>query len=102
MKYIMFQDCNGRKIPIIFPKNLVHQEVAEALEDLVVGSAGRIVSAGEISFEVIRCFGKSETLEIGVIKGDAKLIDEYDYFFGLPNETGISIKELREKFRKEN
>jgi hypothetical protein len=93
MKYIMFQTEDGRKIPIIFPNFMVHSMVAERLKDIVsaMDSNPKIVSAGEIKLTVQNCNGKSDTLKVGVRKGDAKLIHEYDYFHGFPNETGVEI-----------
>lgn len=97
MKYIMFRDKNGRKIPFIFPTTFVHSDVAKVLSDLI---DGRVVSAGEINISVDNCFGKSTTLGVGVIKGDAKSIDEHDYFFGIENTSGIDVKTMRELFKK--
>lgn len=90
MKYIMFQDVDGRKIPFIFPNNLVHSQVAEVIKPLLLRNS-KIVSAGEIKFSVKNCNGNSETLRVGVLKGDANIIHEYDYCFGFPNETGVEI-----------
>lgn len=85
----MFQTKDGKKIPIIFPNFMVHSMVAERLQDLTLD--GKIVSAGEIKIAVRNCNGNSESLKVGVRKGDATLIHEYDYFHGFPNETGVKI-----------
>lgn len=89
MKYIMFQTKDGKKIPIIFPNFMVHSMVAERLQDLTLD--GGIVSAGQIKISVSNCNGYSESLKVGVRKGDAILIHEYDYFHGFPNHTGVKI-----------
>jgi hypothetical protein len=89
MKYIMFQTKDGRKIPIIFPNLMVHSQVASKLNDLIPDA--EVISAGEISLKVYKCYGHSTTLKVGVKKGDATLIHEYDYFHGFPNETGVKI-----------
>lgn len=92
MKYIMFQTKDGRKIPIIFPNFMVHSEVADKLKTIFsLTNSVKVVSAGEIKISVSNCSGKSETLGVGVRKGDATLIHEYDYFNGFPNETGVKI-----------
>lgn len=91
MKYIMFQTKDGKKIPIIFPNFIVHSMVAERLVDLTLEPNCKIVSAGEIKIAVRNCNGNSESLKVGVRKGDATLIHEYDYFHRFPNHTGVKI-----------
>lgn len=88
MKYIVFQhDIAGIKqeIPIIFPNNLVHLEVAKALTK-VIGSS-RIVAAGEFSstdIEADSIGGESTTIGIKSRKmQDKKLIWGIDYTQGL-------------------
>lgn len=72
MKYVMMEDTNGGKVPIIFPDALVHVEVAE-LAAVLMGSSGRrvqAVSAGFVSLGLnIECHGESESL------GDMKAKD---------------------------
>lgn len=89
MKYIMFEDHTGRKVPVIFPNSMVHVMVAEAMSPLV--PMGRVISAGEAVIRVSHCGGDSETLGAFAAEDDATTINEYDYFYGLPNETGIKI-----------
>ena len=92
MKYIILQTKDGRKIPIIFPDFMVHSEVANKIgEILSLTNSTKVVSAGEIKISVQNCSGKSETLGVGVRKGDATLIHEYDYFHGFPNTTEVKI-----------
>jgi hypothetical protein len=88
MKYIIYtRDYFGvrQEIPIIFPNQLVHLEVAKALKS-VVGSS-KIVAAGEFSSLNIDSdgfIGKSTTIGIRSRgKRDGKLIAMFDYKQGL-------------------
>lgn len=103
MKYIMFQNSDGRKIPFIFPNTFVHSQIAEVIKPLLFDKEVKIISAGDIKISIHNCSGNSSTLGVGVIKGDAKLIHEYDYFHGFPNETGINIpiEDLRKIFNED-
>lgn len=75
MKYIvlacrMTNDAT-LELPVVFPNNLVHREVADALVPCVQkhfpGKAVTVVSAGEISSTVFgsdMCHGRSDTLNM--------------------------------------
>lgn len=66
MKYIMFkreQDDLTKLIPIIFPNDLVHADVAKALQETVLKNHA-IVSAGSISPLNLQAEGHSETLGV--------------------------------------
>jgi hypothetical protein len=84
MKYIIFISKDGRQeIPIIFPNNLVHLEVAQAMSKLV--GTSRVVAAGEFSSLAIdaECNGKSTTIGVkSREEQDDRLISNYDYTFG--------------------
>lgn len=66
MKYIMFKRDQGdlsKLIPIIFPNDLVHADVAKALQESVLKGTS-IVSAGSISPLNLQAEGRSETLNV--------------------------------------
>lgn len=66
MKYIMFQQQHGemtKLVPVIFPNDLVHKEVADALQQLVLKDTV-IHSAGSISLLNLKPEGRSTTLNI--------------------------------------
>lgn len=66
MKYIMFKQEQGemtKLIPVIFPNDLVHKDVADALQQSVLANS-EIHSAGFISPLNLKPEGKSETLNI--------------------------------------
>lgn len=83
MKYVMLEDTEGRKIPIIFPDHLVHADVAMVMCKLInTRQKVRVgpTSAGFISVGVdIQTHGESETLGLKskptdtdyIIAGDA-------------------------------
>ena len=84
MKYVMFiKDEDGElpiAYPVLFPNNLVHQEVAEALmagplEGFKVRSAGDLTSTGK-GYGV---GGHSETLKVTAHPDDERIIDMQDY-----------------------
>ncbi len=93
MKYIMLQVLVPRsdatiKIPIIFPKLLVHSEVAERMIHLLRRQFREVkaVSAGEVFFQVdggCLTTGGSETLNLKAEKTDARIIETHDYLHGL-------------------
>ena len=102
MKYVMFEVRMGtliKHVPVIFPNDLVHSMVAEALTtyrckpfgdeevgDLVI--EGKVVGAGEVSVEVGKAHGFSSTLCIGPQEGDDSTINTIDYLHGLVEEEG--------------
>lgn len=66
MKYIMFKQEQGdlsKLIPVIFPNDLVHADVAKALQQSVL-KGHSIVSAGSISPLNLEAEGRSETLGV--------------------------------------
>ncbi len=66
MKYIMFKqqmDDIDKLIPIIFPNDLVHEDVAKALQQSVLEDCS-IASAGFINPLNLKAEGGSETLNI--------------------------------------
>lgn len=94
MKYIVVSISMGpnlvKEIPIIFPNDLVHANVFEAIKTMKHLGEAKIVSAGELSSLGItsECHGQSTSLK-GVVSRettDTKLIQNYDYFHGLVDD----------------
>lgn len=85
MKYIMYavRDKSGgiRKIPIIFPSLLNHIDVAKALKQVVGSSI--ICGAGELSILTTGTYGNSSTIGIKAKENDDKVINNWDYCFGM-------------------
>jgi hypothetical protein len=108
MKYIMFKTTLGGEdqlIPVIFPKQLVHALVAEALIPCLIkhGYPIEIASAGEVTIfgTEITCHGKSETLKLHADPRDAAVIHNHDYCFGIDMpEQNAAVSALR-KLMKE-
>lgn len=68
MKYIVFEHelTPGVKqeVPVIFPLDLPHADVAAVMQVLLKGPSKRVVSAGEVIFDSApRCFGNSTSLD---------------------------------------
>jgi hypothetical protein len=81
MKYVMLEDSEGRKIPIIFPDALVHRDVAETFKLIITRTTkGRIkglkfVSAGFVSVGTdVASFGESESMNLKSKETDAAYI----------------------------
>jgi hypothetical protein len=90
MKYVMLRCRIGsitKMVPIIFPNELVHQDVAEAITHLIGMKHGwdaEVVGAGEVGgLDVSACSGGSETLSVSSRKEDASVINGYDYWHGI-------------------
>ncbi|WP_139841349.1 hypothetical protein [Acinetobacter sp. ANC 4204] len=82
MKYIMFrqQQCGMTKlIPVIFPNDFVHKDVADALQQTVLKDS-EIHSAGFISPLNLLPEGRSETLNVAADPDtDERVIKMNDY-----------------------
>jgi hypothetical protein len=109
MKYICFETTLGgekQKIPIIFPKQLVHAMVAEAMIPCFAAHGLGIllpVSAGEVTIfgTEITCHGKSETLKLHADPRDAATIHNHDYCFGLDMPEQNAAVSILRKLMKE-
>lgn len=90
MKYVILKD-GIRKIPIIFPEFLNHIDIAK------LHSEYKPISAGFITlFPVIKCYGFSESLQLGPGRYDSHIIRSYDHTHGIPlDHTGY--EELENK-----
>jgi len=84
MKYVMFirDDEGGFSVayPVLFPNNLVHEEVASALmagplEGFKVRSAGELTSMGKGA----GVGGRSMTLDVETHPDDESIINMQDY-----------------------
>lgn len=91
MKYIvmlvpMGPDTN-REVPIMFPNNLVHDEVFERMKKLCDPKVV-CIAAGEVSFfDGVTCSGSSETLNlVSRHATDEELIRMNDYFHGITHK----------------
>jgi hypothetical protein len=78
MKYIMLEDTEGRKIPIIFPEHLVHDDMAKVVGSLLARSQKALtmpIGAGFIHLGTdISVSGESETLSLQSREIDAAYI----------------------------
>lgn len=89
MKYIMFRVRIGdteKFLPIIFPDELVHSDIAETIKSLILSRYRwniDVSSAGSINIGATTCGGKSETLVSASDPSDAKIIQLYDYCHGI-------------------
>lgn len=108
MKYIVLKSTLAgveQKIPIIFPNFMVHSHVAKFMAGLLIRCHGRstdikVVSAGDITMNVLACTGKSETCKVSADPGDQDLIQMYDYFQGIEPEPEIESK-IRELLKED-
>lgn len=94
MKYIMFEVVSGsskppfkRKIPVIFPSNLCHDDVASAFRTCLKKNGStkvRPVSAGDFDVATGKCFGKSTSLKLAANSDeDSRIIATYDCTHGV-------------------
>lgn len=100
MKYIIVKvDSSGdsREWPIIFPDNLIHSIMADAMRRYFYKEAEAMghplphvetVSAGAISIDVLYVGGKSESLKIESKDGDYNFISCLEYNHGMRGEDG--------------
>lgn len=84
MKYIMFKksfkDGGGYCVPIVFPNNLVHIMVADAMTAKGAPLEGYMpVSAGEVSPIDWKPFGESTTLKMRPHPRDENILMMNDY-----------------------
>lgn len=69
-----------QKVPILFPNDLVHSNVYDALVmNPIFGLHFDIISAGECTISCTSVSGKSETLGLTFADGDSMVIDTIDY-----------------------
>lgn len=73
MKYIIFEDFQGRPLPIIFPERIDHMEMREQMPYATVISAGFVELDGEAVF---RCHGKAVGLGASAREVDAAVMQQ--------------------------
>lgn len=82
MKYVMFKKPFGQDtthfVPIIFPNNLIHADVAKAMQKGPL-KGYEVHSAGEISPLGMDCTGGSDTLGVKADPADTNRIQFNDY-----------------------
>lgn len=92
MKYVMLTvtHCGmKRKMPVIFPNSVNHDDVAVFFSEALRASYGDIpvqidaTSAGFIDLRVENTHGKSTTLGLPSDEADARTINVHDYFHGI-------------------
>jgi len=89
MKYIMIEVEKPvrRRIPIIFPNDMVHAIVAEAIlskAKTMNWQNAKVVSAGDCSVMDVECSGHSSTLKLSSDSfKDERIINNIDYLHGI-------------------
>lgn len=91
MKYIMFERPLGKgvggslvqKVPIIFPNDLTHSEVAKALLTMKELEGAHPTSAGQVTFNNAQVSFNSSTLNLSSKPEDSELIQLMDHFHGI-------------------
>lgn len=91
MKYVMLKvelmDGLTESLPFIFPNNLTHSVVAEAMCKAVQQERGKVpvvISAGYVApLRAVRTFGDSESLNVKSRPEDAFIVQFHDYSQGL-------------------
>lgn len=98
MKYIMFEvimmasDAQGtlikKAVPIIFPEDMVHREMASAMRPVMfrhwgAGADVRLVAAGFYDVNSGEVHGESETLHVRHRPEDKLIIKNYSYEHGI-------------------
>lgn len=71
MKYFILKIESGEEIAVIFPRQVVHASMAEAVQTIRIGGqnwrrswrSAEIVGAGFIGPDLV-CYGKSDTLKV--------------------------------------
>jgi hypothetical protein len=90
-KYVMFSDGH-RSMPIIFPKEFVHSNMADAFTSIAEHVGFKPISAGEVSIQPCDnilgfrfiCFGESTTLKLKSKHEDGNIITNHPWAFGIP------------------
>jgi hypothetical protein len=93
MKYVVVElelgkgnEKTTKRVPLIFPNDLIHADMARVLEHECIRTFGvkaKTVSAGTIDIDVESVSGESVSLGLKSRGSDKQLIDMYDYFHGM-------------------
>jgi hypothetical protein len=97
MKYIVL-DTGERELPIIFPDEMNHIDIATAITNLGDYKSCRLVAGGFIQMGSSLCFGSSQTLAISSRIEDQALINGYDYSHGIKDQIDI-VTEIMDSFK---
>lgn len=99
-KYVVFQ-ANDQKLPIIFPNDLIHKDVADAVHRAIRQHViqaqpdnwiSKPVSAGFLSGMVVTgVHGRSESMDLRRDEHDRALINTFPYCFG--RQDGMPVAE---------
>ena len=88
-KYVMFElDVSEsgikQRIPVIFPSQITHADLADTLRSLLDRGEQRVSvhSAGFVNLTCSDVYGKSETLDLKVDEQDREIINSFPYFSG--------------------
>ncbi|WP_029895674.1 hypothetical protein [Desulfohalovibrio reitneri] len=71
MKYIVFEDFGGKRVPLIFPERIGFAEMREQIPYSTVLSAGYVSLMADCTFH---CHGESKELQASAAEGDGDLI----------------------------
>jgi hypothetical protein len=89
VKYIIFRTTvagAAREVPVMFPQELVHRQVALRLERLIreIGDGDcAVVAAGTVRVDSVVCTERSETLNVDSRGSkDKRLIESFDLLHG--------------------
>lgn len=103
-KYVMFKDKHGREFPVVFPGDLIHEEMASAVRHAFRSSELKEgkqdwacpipVSAGFCQIIATSAHGKSETLNMESRSQDRQNINVYSYTSGFENPMAESIERM--------
>lgn len=103
-KYVMFRDKHGREFPVVFPGDLIHEEMASAvrhafrsseLKEGVTDCACPVpVSAGFCQIVATSAHGKSETLNMESRSQDRQTINVHSYTAGVENPMAEGIERM--------
>lgn len=104
MKYIMLETDEGKKIPFVFPNELVHADVADLMCRLVsvrTNQYARPISAGfvELGFDTT-VHGESETLSLKSNDSDAAYLALGDSVNMMPDYVVGQLLEKAKSKRK--
>lgn len=105
MKYIMFENELGHKIPVIFPDKIVHADMAKSIAYMMVMQNDEFVkpvSSGLVSIKA-KVSGKSKTLNLESNDDDSMYITFNDSIGSLPLDImpPTILKELRDQMKKD-
>jgi hypothetical protein len=88
MKYVMLKVYKPveRLVPVIFPDQLVHSVMADALQKVLEQHGwgiSTVESAGEVTVEASATIGHSESLGVKACESDKRVINSYGYLHGI-------------------